>query len=181
MQHLQTQITSGSLFGRRSAPGAAMFELGKFIPYLVRRISTRVDDIIRPELAAVGLTLEMWRVVVSIYVHGPQSLGALARRTSVNLSTLSRLIGEMERSKLVLRRRVAGNGRTVKIALLPLGRKRCRGFLPFALALERRITEPFDARELAALRGLLARLYEVMTTESSGERKSQPSKRAASS
>lgn len=142
-----------------------MFELSRYIPYLVRRTSARVDEIIRPHLAAVGLTLEMWRVVISIYVHGPQSLGDLARRTSVNLSTLSRLIGAMERAKLVRRRRVVGNGRTVKIDLLPLGRKRCRGFLPFALALERRITRRFSARELGLLRALLGRLYAAVTED----------------
>lgn len=142
-----------------------MFELGRYIPYLVRRTSARVDDIIRPQLAGVGLTLEMWRVVISIYVHGPQSLGDLARRTSVNLSTLSRLVGAMERAKLVRRRRVVGNGRTVKIALLPLGRRRCRSFLPFALALERRITRRFSAAELRALRALLGRLYAAVTEE----------------
>jgi MarR family transcriptional regulator, organic hydroperoxide resistance regulator len=142
-----------------------MFELSRYIPYLVRRTSARVDEIIRPELAAVGLTLEMWRVVVSIYGHGPQSLGDLAARTSVNLSTLSRLIGAMERAKLVRRRRVVGNGRTVKIDLLPLGRKRCRGFLPFAMALERRITHRFSESELRLLRALLGRLYTAVAED----------------
>jgi len=142
-----------------------MFELSRYIPYLVRRTSARVDEIIRPQLAAVGLTLEMWRVVISIYVHGPQSLGDLARRTSVNLSTLSRLVGAMERAKLVRRQRVVGNGRTVKIDLLPLGRKRCQGFLPFALALERQITQRFSARELGQLRELLGRLYAAVTED----------------
>jgi DNA-binding MarR family transcriptional regulator len=142
-----------------------MFELGRYLPYLVRRTSARVDEIIRPELAAAGLTLEMWRVVITIYVHGPQSLGDLARRTSVNLSTLSRLVGAMERAKLVRRQRVVGNGRTVKIDLLPLGRRRCREFLPFALALEKRITRRFSAAELRMLRALLVRLYAAVTDD----------------
>jgi DNA-binding MarR family transcriptional regulator len=145
--------------------GRRMFELSRYIPYLVRRTSARVDEIIRPELAAAGLTLEMWRVVVSIHVHGPQSLGDLSRRTSVNLSTLSRLVGAMERAKLVRRQRVVGNGRTVKIDLLPLGRRRCRGFLPFALALERRITRRFSAAELRVLRALLGRLYAAVNED----------------
>jgi len=140
-----------------------MFELSRYIPYLVRRTSARVDEIIRPQLAAVGLTLEMWRVVISIYVHGPQSLGELSRRTSVNLSTLSRLIGAMERARLLRRQRVVGNGRTVKIDLLPLGRKRCRRFLPFALALEKQITTRFSAQELGVFRELLGRLYAAVT------------------
>lgn len=152
-----------------------MFELGRYIPYLVRRTSARVDEIIRPELAAAGLTLEMWRVVISIHVHGPQSLGELARRTSANLSTLSRLIGAMERAKLVRRQRVVGNGRTVKIDLLPLGRRRCREFLPFALALEKRITRRFSAAELRALRSLLGRLYAAVTEDAPAVK---PSKRA---
>ena len=140
-----------------------MFELNNYIPYLVRRISARVDEIIRPELAAAGLTLEMWRVVITIHIHGPQSLGALAERTSVNISTLSRLIGAMERQKLVRRRRVEGNGRTVAIDLLPRGQERCHYFLPFALGLEKDITGHFSDVELASLRVLLARLYAVVS------------------
>lgn len=158
---------------------ARMFELSRYIPYLVRRTAARIDEIIRPELAAAGLTLEMWRVVISIYVHGPQSLGDLARRTSVNLSTLSRLVGAMERVRLVRRRRVVGNGRTVKIDLLPLGRKRCREFLPFALALERRITSRFSAAELRALRDLLGRLYAAVADDApavKGPRRAQTMK-----
>jgi DNA-binding MarR family transcriptional regulator len=83
----------------------------------------------------------------------------------VNISTLSRLIGAMEQAKLVRRRRVVGNGRTVKIDLLPLGRKRCRGFLPFALALERQITRRFTAQELGQLRELLGRLYAAVAED----------------
>lgn len=142
-----------------------MFELGSYLPYLVRRISARVDEIIRPELAAAGLTLEKWRVVITLYVHGPQSLGALAERTSVNLSTLSRLVGAMERQKLVRRRRVEGNGRTVAIDLLPRGRERCEYFLPFALDFEKSITRRFSESDLADLRDLLARLYAVVSEE----------------
>lgn len=153
-----------------------MFELGTYIPYLVRRITARVDDIIRPELAAAGLTLEMWRVVITLHVHGPQSLGALAERTSVNLSTLSRLIGAMERQKLVRRRRVAGNGRTVEIDLLRRGRERCRFFLPFAAELEKGITRRFSAGELEVLRDLLARLYAVVSEGPRPARK--PARRA---
>lgn len=158
---------------------ARMFELSRYIPYLVRRTAARIDEIIRPELAAAGLTLEMWRVVISIYVRGPQSLGDLARRTSVNVSTLSRLVGAMERARLVRRRRVIGNGRTVKIDLLPLGRKRCREFLPFALALERRITSRFSAAELRALRDLLGRLYAAVADDApavKGPRRAQTMK-----
>jgi DNA-binding MarR family transcriptional regulator len=143
-----------------------MFELSRYIPYLVRRTTARIDEIIRPQLAAVGLTLEMWRVVISIYEHGPQSLGDLARRTSVNLSTLSRLVGAMERAKLVRRRRVVGNGRMVKIDLLRLGRKRCQAFLPFAVGLERQITKRFSGAELRTLRELLGRLYAAVAEDS---------------
>lgn len=165
MQHLHLKITSSTLSRSVRLGGTAMFELGSYLPYLVRRISARVDDIIRPELAAAGLTLEKWRVVITIYVHGPQSLGALAERTSVNLSTLSRLVGAMERQKLVRRRRVEGNGRTVTIDLLPRGRERCEYFLPFALDFEKSITRRFSESDLADLRELLARFYAVVSED----------------
>ena len=144
---------------------APVFDLGTYVPYLVRRLTARVDEVIRGDLARVGLTLEMWRVVISVHVNGPQSLGALAARTSINISTLSRLIGQMERLKLIRRRRVVGNGRTVAIDLLPAGRARCRRFLPVALALERRLTESFAAAELAALRAALSRLHDALAPD----------------
>lgn len=165
MKHLHLKITPAIVLRSAELPEAAMFELNHYIPYLVRRISARVDEIIRPELEAAGLTLEMWRVVITLHVHGPQSLGALAERTSVNISTLSRLVGAMERQKLVRRRRVEGNGRTVTIDLLPRGRERCEYFLPFALELEKSITRRFSEIDLAGLRELLGRLYAVVSEE----------------
>ncbi|MGH7003718.1 MAG: MarR family winged helix-turn-helix transcriptional regulator, partial [Alphaproteobacteria bacterium] len=155
-------VVSGAM---KQAP-APVFDLGNFIPYLVRRVASRVDEVIRGDLAAVGLTLEMWRVVVSVHVNGPQSLGVLAQRTSIHISTLSRLIGQMERMKLIRRRRVVGNGRTVEIGLLALGRARCRRFLPVALALERRMTKAFAEAELAPLRAALSRLYDAVAADS---------------
>ena len=143
-----------------------VLDLGNFIPYLVRRIASRIDGAIRADLAAAGLTLEMWRVVISVHVNGPQSLGALAERTSIHISTLSRLIGQMERMKLIRRRRVVGNGRTVEIDLLAAGRARLQRFLPVALDLERRMTEAFAETELAVLKEALKRLYQAVPGES---------------
>lgn len=98
-------------------------DLDRFLPYLVDRVAESNNRSHAYMLAPLELSREMFRVLTTIEVYGPQNLTDLAMHTSINPSTLSRLIGRMERRKLVRRSRVPG-GQTVKIEVLPLGRKK---------------------------------------------------------
>lgn len=111
------------LQGDQPADSVDRINLSTFIPYLVDRNAEWNNRIQAHVLAPLELSREMFRVITTIERFGPQSLTELAAHTSINPSTLSRLIGRMERRKLVRRTRVPG-GQTVRIEVLPLGSRK---------------------------------------------------------
>ena len=134
-------------------------ELGTYLPYLVNRLGQRFVAEITPALAARGIDVQTWRVLIALYQRGDQPLGALADLTSINVSTLSRLVGRTEDRGLVERRKGPDDARSVIVALTAEGRAATEEILPTASALEEAATADFSEAELATLRQLLVKLY----------------------
>ncbi|MPY72361.1 MAG: MarR family transcriptional regulator [Alphaproteobacteria bacterium] len=134
-----------------------MLRLNSYLPYLVNRVGQRLVAGFTPALRAQGMDVQMWRVMIVLHAEGPQSAGALSRLTSINLSTLSRLVARMEEKRLVARRRDGADARSVVVAPTEEGRRRTEALLPAAAALE--AAADFTEAELATLKSLLAKLY----------------------
>ncbi|MEX2453875.1 MAG: MarR family winged helix-turn-helix transcriptional regulator [Rhodospirillaceae bacterium] len=134
-------------------------ELATYLPYLVNRLGQRFVAEIAPALAGSGIDVQTWRVLIALYQQGDRPVGALADLTSINISTLSRLIGRMEAKALVERRRGSDDARSVIVGLTPEGRAATERILPRAAALESEATADFTEAELATLRQLLVKLY----------------------
>ena len=118
-----------------------------------------MGELFTRRLAAAGLNLPIYRVLAVLWERGDQSLGDLAELTSAELSTLSRMAGRLTRRRLVTRTRVEGNGRTVRIALAPQGRRVVERFIPLAVLHERMSLRGFDAAGIARLKRDLAQVY----------------------
>ncbi len=136
----------------------ATIDLSKFLPYLVYRMLPLIEQAYADTLVPLEVTREMFRVMVILQNEGPQSLTRLSELTSINLSTLSRLVGRMEDRKLLCRRKVPGS-RSVEIDLLPLGRKKCELLIPAALAYEDKVRRHFSEAELAGIETMLHALF----------------------
>lgn len=134
-------------------------ELGTYLPYLVNRVGQRFISDITPVLSEAGVDIQSWRVLIALYQRGAQPVGALSGLTSINFSTLSRVLGRMEKKDLVRRHRGADDARSFTIDLTPTGRRVTETILPRAAALEAKATGDFSEAELAMLRQLLGKLY----------------------
>lgn len=134
-------------------------ELGTYLPYLVNRVGQQFISDITPVLSEAGVDIQSWRVLIAVYQRGGQPVGALSALTSINLSTLSRVIGRMENKDLVRRVRDTEDARSFTIELTETGRAITETILPRAAALEAQATGDFSEAELATLRQLLAKLY----------------------
>ena len=80
-------------------------ELGTYLPYLVNRVGQRFITDITPALSEAGVDIQSWRVLIALYQRGGQPVGALSDLTSINFSTLSRVLDRMEKKDLVQRLR----------------------------------------------------------------------------
>ena len=134
-------------------------ELGTYLPYLVNRVGQRFISDITPVLSEAGVDIQSWRVLIALYQRGAQPVGALSDLTSINFSTMSRVLGRMEKKDLVRRHRGAEDARSFTIDLTATGRHVTETILPRAAALEAKSTGDFSEAELAMLRQLLGKLY----------------------
>jgi MarR family transcriptional regulator, organic hydroperoxide resistance regulator len=114
---------------------------------------------LRQKARAYGLTLPMYRVLAALWHQDGQRLGDLSEMTSVEISTLSRLIGAMRRNGLLSRMRPGANGRTVEISLTRTGRVLVERLIPLAQRHEKIGLSGLDADDVKALKKHLVTIY----------------------
>ena len=141
-------------------------ELHTYLPYLVNRVGQQFISDITPVLNDVGVDIQSWRVLIALYQRGGQPVGALSDLTSINFSTLSRVLGRMEKKDLVHRLRGTNDARSFTIDLTQVGRAVTKTILPRAVALEVQVTANFSEAEIATLRHLLDKLYVGLSNNS---------------
>ncbi|MBM3536980.1 MAG: MarR family transcriptional regulator [Alphaproteobacteria bacterium] len=136
-----------------------MFDLGHYLPYLINRAGARLAVEFGREIRRRGIALQEWRVLAALADQGGQRLSDLAGLTSIDLSTLSRLVGRMVRAGLLSRERMDGDQREVSVALTDKGQRITRAIIPIAQRYERRAFRSFMPAEEATLKALLLRVY----------------------
>ena len=106
-----------------------------------------------------GATLQIWRVLAALREQDGRRMGDLSDTTSIEVSTLTRLVDNMEQKGLVARRRDAGDARAVTAACAPAGRRLTQRILPIAERYEAVALRASSEREAATLKAALRRLY----------------------
>jgi DNA-binding MarR family transcriptional regulator len=71
----------------------------------------RVDRLLNRMLAPVGLTHAHTQILAALFTHGEQRVTDLAQRTGFEQSTVSRLVKELARRRMVKRRPHPDDGR----------------------------------------------------------------------
>jgi DNA-binding MarR family transcriptional regulator len=136
-----------------------VFNLQSYLPYLLNRVGFAVTDAFSEALAADDLTVPMWRVLAVLLHHGPQRIGDLAGLTSIEISTLSRLLSTLQRRRLLGRKRARNDARVVMVALTERGIALTESLIPAATELESSLVDGLEPAEIAVLKRTLDRLY----------------------
>ena len=111
---------------------SAVYKLTESVPYLLNRVGVRMGELFSRRIASHGVSLPMYRVMAALWEVPHQRLNDLAAMTTIEISTLSRLIGTMEKMRLVSRSRLENNARTVAINLTKEGDKLVTELMPIA-------------------------------------------------
>ena len=136
-----------------------MGPLDSFLPYLLNRAGARIAASFSEEVRSLGATLQMWRVLAALREHDGRRMGDLSETTSIEVSTLTRLVDTMEKKGLVARRRDAADARVVALHVTPAGRRLTQRITPIAERYERVALAGFTAVETDTLTATLRRLY----------------------
>ncbi len=139
-----------------------MGPLDSYLPYLLNRAGARIATAFGEEVRPLGATLQIWRVLAALRESDGRRMGDLSATTSIDVSTLTRLVDSMEKKELVARRRDPADARAVVLYVAPEGRRLTRRLLPIAERYENVALQGFDAQEAEQLRTALRRLYANM-------------------
>src|SRR5688572_25214906 len=98
-------------------------DLGSYLPYLLNRVGfAMVESFTSAALKEHGLSIDMWRVLAALSNNGEQRQVDLVGMTSIDASTMSRLVSRLVRIGLVTRSRSKKSSREVVVALSLKGR-----------------------------------------------------------
>lgn len=139
-----------------------MGPLDSYLPYLLNRAGARIAAAFSEEVRPLGASLQMWRVLAALRERDGRRMGDLSETTSIEVSTLTRLVDSMEERGLVSRRRDAADARAVMLCVTPAGRRLTQRILPIAERYETVALAGFNAGEVETLRAALRRLYANM-------------------
>ena len=154
--------------------------LQDFLPYLLNRAGLRIGLMFSRDIESFDVTLPMWRVLIELWHNGDHRLGELAERTSIDLSTLSRLLVVMQRRNLIVRRRSGLDGRALSLTLTQRGLELTEKIAPYAIRYEDVAMRGMSEADVQRLKQLLKTVYlnlEAAAREDA-ERKAEPKPRA---
>ena len=149
-----------TLYARIAVTRLTKFDLSAYLPYLLNRVGAAMvirfsEDALSPH----GLSISMWRVLAALSHRGAQRQIDVAGLTSIDASTLSRLVSRLVRSGLVTRERSAKSNREVTLGLTAKGHRLVAAILPIARRLEQTATHDMTPREIELAKRLLGQMF----------------------
>jgi DNA-binding MarR family transcriptional regulator len=145
-------------------------DLDNYLPYLVNRVGTIIADQWGGEqLAPYQLSIAMWRVMAALSSKGGQRQIDLADLTSIDVSTLSRLVTRLVRMGVASRTRSASSTREVVVKLTPKGKAQVARLVPLARDYEAAAIGGVRPDELAMVKSALRRMYANMKARQQAE------------
>ena len=139
-----------------------MGPLDRYLPYLLNRAGARIASAFNDEMRRLGTSLQAWRVLAALREKDGRRMGDLSATTSIEVSTLTRLVDNMEKEGLLARRRDASDTRAVLVQVTPAGKQLTRRIVPIAERYEKVALKGFGGAEAEALKAALRRLYANM-------------------
>ena len=134
--------------------------LNSYLPYLLNRAGARIATAFGEEVRPLGASLQSWRVLAALRERDGRRMGDLSETTSIEVSTLTRLVDGMERKGLVARRPAPGDARAVALWLTAAGERLTARIVPLAERYEKVALAGFGRQETDVLKQALRRLYD---------------------
>ena len=141
----------------------AKLDLDNYLPYLVNRVGTIIAEQFGAEaLAPYRLSIAMWRVMAGWPAAAASARSTSSDLTSIDVSTLSRLVTRLVAMGVVSRTRSANSTREVVVKLTAKGNAQVARLVPIAHDYETAAIAGVRPEELAILKNSLRRVFANM-------------------
>ena len=107
-------------------------KLDEFLPYLFNRITNRLNQDLLRDLRPLRVSVPRWRVLAVLHARDGRRMGDLSAYTVIEQSSLSRVVDQMERDKLVTRRNHLDDNRIIEVYLTGEGHAMFERIFPLA-------------------------------------------------
>jgi DNA-binding MarR family transcriptional regulator len=144
----------------------AQLDLDNYLPYLLNRVGfALVTSYTRDALAEHDLNIDMWRLLAALANRGASRQVDLAAMTTIEPSTMSRIVTRLVHRGLVTRGRSKTSSREVVVALSPRGHALVQRLIPIAKELEQTTSAGLPAKDLAVVKRALRLMYDNLARE----------------
>ena len=134
------------------------FDLDRFIPYLLTRITGRLGKSLASALRPLRMTNKQWRVLAVLSAEDGRTISELCAYTAVDHSTLSRVVDRLADEGQVKRVPSPDDARSTLIKLTDRGRETFQALLPIAIAQADWAIRGIDQDELDQLTATLRKM-----------------------
>jgi len=150
-------------------------DLAEFLPYLLNRVgSALVARFSESALAGTHLSIAPWRVLAALSNNGPLRQIDIAEITSMDVSTMSRLVTRLVQMGLVSRTRSSTSNREVVVELTPKAAILVARLIPIAEDLQETATRGLSKQDLAVVKRALRRMHENLMRDGAVEPSHRP-------
>ena len=132
--------------------------LGKFVPYLMYRITNQLNHSLRRRLRRSGINIARWRVLAVLKDNGRMNISQIVERTIIEQPTVSRIVDQLENEGLAFRETCDEDSRFVQVMLTQAGEKAFKEIYPTATKNQERMLQGFNQRDMKTLIGFLERI-----------------------
>ena len=134
-----------------------------YLPHYLSRLMNAMNLRLMVELRVHRMTISQFRVIQMLDARRSASIGEIAADTVIEQSVVSRVVDQLERSRLAQRRKRRGDGRSVDVSLTSKGAKRYRIMYPLAARIVDDAMSELTPRERDLLEALMFRLFHGTT------------------
>jgi DNA-binding MarR family transcriptional regulator len=129
-----------------------------YLAYLLARSSHLMSEQFHRQVLAQGWSINYWRVLASLTDGDGLTLTQLNERVLFKQPTLSKLVGRMEKEKLLIRAKDGADKRTIKIFISPQGQTLVADLLAQAKAHEAKVLADYSEEQQQLLKSMLRSL-----------------------
>lgn len=141
------------------------YVLGEELICLVHQAAARLAVAMAPVLRSHDLALPSWRILALLCASGAMRVGYLASRLSLEVSTVSRNVAQLERRGLIMRQRASVGRRATDLVLTAEGSALVAALAPALATIQQPLLCELTATEQSTLKRLLRQIPKVLNDQ----------------
>ena len=129
-----------------------------FIPYLLYRVTNRLNARLQSRLRSQKINPSRWRVLSVLRAYGTMSVTEIVEATLMEQPTVSRVVAQLEEEGRVSRQAAPGDSRVTEVTLTSAGEEAFQAIMPTAVRHQDQALQGLTEKEKDTLARILRKI-----------------------